>query len=117
MFDWMRDLMQDRDIAAANRSISHARIDSQTQLKTLEDRVDALVLMNHALLSLLRDRVGITDDELAARMHELDLADGRADGKMAQPTDSCIGCGRALSGRRARCMYCGAARVGDGLPR
>lgn len=115
MFDWMRDLYQQGRINETARSIGQARTEAGSELRALEDRVDALVLMNHALLSLLRERVGITDDDLAARMHELDMADGTWDGKMSQAPASCPGCGRPIVGQRTRCMYCGKPRSGGSV--
>jgi len=74
----------------------------------LEARLDRLALVTEALWTLLRERVGMTDEELIARVREVDLSDGVLDGKVKHPASTCPGCGRTLSRRHVRCIYCGA---------
>ena len=41
-------------------------------------------------------------------MGEIDLRDGKADGKMTRSDTDCFQCGRRLGKRRRNCLYCGA---------
>ncbi len=75
----------------------------------LERRLEKLTLVCQALFTLVRDRAGITEDDLARRVREIDLTDGRLDGRMA-PAFTCGACGRVTSRRHGRCLYCGAPR-------
>ncbi|MGH7163193.1 MAG: hypothetical protein ACREID_06900, partial [Planctomycetota bacterium] len=59
------------------------------------------------LWTLLKERLGLTDEQLAARMNELDLSDGALDGKVRRTGVSCPNCKRTISRRLPRCMYCG----------
>lgn len=77
------------------------------ELAELEARLERLVLLNLALWSLLKETNGLTDDALAARVREIDLLDGRLDGKARPPAENCAECGRALSRKHSRCLYCG----------
>ena len=75
----------------------------------LERRLEKLSLVCQALWTLVRDKTGVNDDDLARRIQELDLRDGRLDGKAAQAV-VCGACGRHYSKRRTRCLYCEAPR-------
>jgi len=50
----------------------------------------------------------VSDDELVQRITESDLSDGQLDGKVRRPPATCGGCGRTVSPRFPKCMYCGA---------
>lgn len=105
-------------LAQEELEINKAKADATNAVlraRELQDYVDQLVLATSAMWTILRDKLGVTDEELAARMAELDLADGKRDGKIARATAPCAKCGKALSGRRMRCMYCGEMRK-DALP-
>jgi hypothetical protein len=90
----------------AERGHSEAKSVGQ-RMEMLEDRVDTLTLVNMALWSLMQDRLGLTEDELAARVQRIDLRDGRADGKVAPSVGTCSACKRTMSARHRHCMYCG----------
>ena len=91
---------------------SAARASSKAQnvgrtIRILEDRVDALALTCQAMWELLRDRTKLTEDDLIAKVSEIDLRDGREDGKMGIGGAPCSNCGRILNKRHELCMYCG----------
>ena len=73
----------------------------------LEDKVDSLSLTCQALWEILRDRTKLTEEELLAKISEIDMRDGRADGKMGAKGGPCSKCGRVLNKRHLRCLYCG----------
>ena len=77
------------------------------ELARLQGDVDRLTLACAALWSLLKEH-GHTDEQLAARMQELDLRDGKLDGKLAPDVVTCTGCGRKSRPERKTCMYCSA---------
>ena len=85
---------------AAGRSLS--------AVNHLEARLERLALLTEALWTLLRERVGMTDEELLERIRDVDLSDGVLDGKVRRGTSECPGCQRVLSKRHDRCIYCGA---------
>lgn len=80
---------------------------AESGMKELERRTDRLALACQALLEILQERTGITEDEVRAKMDEIDLRDGHADGKISRQAAICAGCGKTIGSQRAECMYCG----------
>jgi hypothetical protein len=111
MIELFWDLYQQKQINDVTRTAISGAGDArraQTDVRLLETRVDALMLANTAMWSILRDRLKVTDDELNSRIRDIDLRDGRLDGKVATTVGVCSACGRAMSPRHPRCIYCGA---------
>jgi hypothetical protein len=77
----------------------------------LQSRIDTLVLINMAMWSLLRDKLELTEEELKEKVHEIDMLDGVADGKVTKHVLRCGECERIMSPRHKRCVYCGAERL------
>lgn len=77
------------------------------KMSRLDARMDALVLTNMALWTLLRDKLGLTDAQLEERVKQLDLADGQQDGKIRVQAWKCPKCDRPNSPRHRKCLYCG----------
>ena len=80
-------------------------------VRELADRIDRLQLVCTALWALLEEKTGLKAEDLAAKVNELDLADGKLDGKISRDIQSCEKCGRALSPRHQKCLYCGSAKL------
>jgi len=73
--------------------------------------IDKLFLITHALWELLKTEHGYTDEVLAQKVLEVDMADGRLDGKVAKTErPNCSSCGKKLS-RHPTCMYCGTVNI------
>lgn len=76
--------------------------------KQIAEQLDRTILACEAMWSILRDKLGVSDEELVARVNELDLTDGKLDGKMRKAMAvQCATCQRTVSKRFSRCMYCG----------
>ena len=86
----------------------YAAARAEGEVTELRFRLDRLALTTEALWSLLRDRVGITEDQLLARVREVDLSDGSLDGSVRHPTQACPRCHRLVAIRNVACIYCGA---------
>jgi hypothetical protein len=69
--------------------------------------LDRALLTIEAMWTLLRERLKVTDEELARRIVELDESDGILDGKVRRPPKDCPHCQRRIPGRFPRCLYCG----------
>jgi len=87
----------------------------QRRVKRLEEQVERLTLASIALAELLRDRLGVPQDDIEAKVHEIDLRDGRLDGKLSRPGPVCPGCQRANSPHRTACLYCGKPLPVEGI--
>jgi hypothetical protein len=82
--------------------------DSTREVKNLEERVDKLVLVCTSLWELLKERTDLTEEDLMSKVHEVDLRDGTADGKITVGLQKCHKCERTMSPKHRRCLYCGA---------
>ena len=81
------------------------------QIQQLEDRLDRLSLICVSMWSLLLERTDLTEQHLMDRVEQIDLLDGKADGKVTRTVQKCRQCGRTMSPRHRRCLYCGAAEL------
>jgi hypothetical protein len=79
----------------------------------VDARVDRALLTMEAMWTLLRDKLGLTDDQLADKVVELDLQDGQIDGKVRRPPLQCPTCHRTTIRRLASCIYCGTDIMPD----
>lgn len=105
------DLWQDY----RSRDIEHAANRAERAASSLEQRltgeVDSLRLACAAMWEILEERLGVTPKELAERMTQIDLRDGRLDGRMSTQAVACATCGRRMSARRAHCLFCGGTAL------
>ncbi len=109
MEDQIIDGILHRQIRHAQNDASTARRDareSQTAIQELEEQVGRLTLVCTALWSLLKQRLNLSDTELVAIIEEVDLRDGRRDGKHRPGGHACTSCGRTNSVRHRFCIYC-----------
>ena len=91
-----RAAMLARSAAAADGSLHTNRIED------LNERLDSMAIILRALVSLLEER-GLSAADLMAKIEELDLADGTADGRIKAGPVECSGCGgRSFSMQTAR---------------
>ena len=74
-------------------------------------RLDGLALVCVAMWSLLKDKTGLTEEDLLERVRQIDLADGQQDGAARRNVAKCPQCGRSMSSRHKRCLYCGAENL------
>jgi hypothetical protein len=99
------------------RRIGHVQADAtgarhkaeraEARVLELEKRTDRLALACQALLEILQEKAGISEDEVRTKMDEIDLRDGQPDGKISRQAVACGNCGKTIGSQRAECMYCG----------
>lgn len=93
--------------AEADAALGTRKAESvERRLEHLEERVNRLSMLNLALWSLLEEKAGLTEEELLNRVQEIDLRDGKLDGKVQSGIIECPQCHRPLSQRHRKCMYC-----------
>ncbi len=80
-------------------------------LRELEVQLERATLACEAMWSILKEKLGVTDMDLARRVNEIDLSDGLLDGRVRRTPVSCPKCHRTISPRSPKCMYCGQAVV------
>ena len=81
--------------------------DAAAKVDELEAQCDRALLVCEALWTVMRDKLGVSEDELVNRVNDIDLSDGRLDGKVRRPAWNCPKCNRTIARRFAKCMYCG----------
>jgi len=101
-------------IAEADQKATRAKSVAEQSSREMQHRVDALVLANAAMWSIMSEKLGVTEAQLIQRMRDLDAADGRIDGRAGPSKSSCKACRREVVPRNGLCIYCGAkvAEVG-----
>ena len=75
---------------------------------------ERLYLVVQAMWELLKDKAGLTDADLDAKVQEIDMRDGRLDGQDSTQTDplTCRQCGRTILSGQAQCSWCGTQAEG-----
>ena len=90
-----------------------ARESAMSSDKTLKN-TERLYLVVQAMWELLKDKAGLTDADLDAKVQEIDMRDGRLDGQDSTQTDplTCRQCGRTILSGQAQCSWCGTQAEG-----
>ena len=112
MFGLLWDLHQQGRIDQNARDLGSVRSESNALQRRLDDlrrQVEALSLTCMAMWSLLQGETGVTDAQLAERVREIHLRDGKLDGRARPGAQTCASCGRVMSPRHTRCMCCGSS--------
>ena len=100
------------DMERANHEVRKRRQEAAAiTISTLDERFDKLSLVCLAMWSLLQEKTHLTEEELMERVRAIDLADGVADGKVTRTVRQCTQCGRTMSPRHRKCLYCGAEEL------
>lgn len=105
------EVHQTQQIGAAERSAekaSNKASHAQSEVMRLTRQVNRLALACQAMWELVRDSTDLTEDELNAKILEVDLRDGKADAKMSKSIMPCPECGRNTNSGRSLCLMCGA---------
>jgi hypothetical protein len=72
----------------------------------IEEKVDRLALICRAMFELMQAS-GITEDQFKAKVLEIDLRDGQADGRITPKPKKCPKCEAMISPSFGRCLFCG----------
>jgi hypothetical protein len=111
VFELFWNLRQQQQIGSATTTATVAASDARAQQAALADlssRVERLALVTQAVSELLAERAQVSEADLIAKIHDIDMRDGVRDGRAAESTRSCPKCHRPNPGRRTTCLYCGA---------
>lgn len=70
--------------------------------------VNRLSLACQAMWELLRENSDLTESDLENKINDVDLRDGKADGKICIRVVTCSSCGKNTNSKRNTCIMCGA---------
>ena len=90
-------------VVANHMSVAGGSVEA---LAELDARVDRLLLVIEAMWGMMKEQ-GLTDEQLAARIAEIDNSDGVIDGRRVVPALTCKSCGSKVMGGLPRCQICG----------
>jgi hypothetical protein len=90
--------------AKRDASQNSARIHSEVQ--RLEAKINTLALISQSMWELIREKTDLSEKDLAEKINEVDLRDGRKDGKMTGKPITCPKCTRPTHSKVKVCMYC-----------
>lgn len=119
MIDLIFDIFQNNQIKNLNKSreIQNEKdryqdgrsTNIEARLQDLEKRHEQLKLVTLSLWSLLRDHSGLMESDLRRYVKDIDLLDGKLDGKVEYKKEkiNCSGCGRVQLSNALACAYCG----------
>lgn len=77
-------------------------------LDDLRAQVDRLQMICEGMWTLMKEKTGANEDELLRLIEEIDLRDGKVDGRASPAPVNCAMCGRVVSVRTSVCLFCGA---------
>ena len=112
LFNLAWDLHQQRQIREAKDDIQQTRTAAERagdEFADLERRTDILLLTCQAMWELLREQTGIDEGALLKKIQEVDLRDGKLDGRMGSSVVTCSKCGRTGRSNRRFYIYYGEA--------
>jgi len=107
-FDIFQQYRIEKSSRDAKQSVFEAKrksSDNEISIRTLEAKIDHLSLVCMAMGELLEE-VGFSKKMLLNKIEEIDLRDGKLDGKLA-PSNKCQSCSRKVAARHVSCLYCG----------
>ena len=81
---------------------------SQRDVENLEQKVEMLLMVTEALWAIVKKSHKLDDSYLSQVIEEIDLKDGKLDGKVGKtPPIKCSNCGKSITRGKTKCMYCG----------
>jgi hypothetical protein len=106
---WKRELKNER---LEKKEVARHSREHQVDL---ERRLEKLSLICRAMWTLIQEKANISEKELAQRTVEIDLLDGKADGRVSVPARDCSTCKRTIAPRHDACYYCGSRKLVDSV--
>lgn len=110
MIEFLWDISQQHQIGQAlddSGRANHKANSTTEQVRALEAGLQRISLASQAMWELLQERTGATGAELLQKISEIDLRDGRKDGKIGSTVVVCPQCARNVSSKKLSCIFCG----------
>ncbi len=117
MFDLFRDAHAGRsggDLGKKTLDAARAATDATARIVKLEQRYDQLRLISMAVWNLLKERLQLTDADLAKYVDELRAEAAAAEQERNPELIECTKCKRKIPAKSATCLYCGATTASAG---
>jgi hypothetical protein len=108
MWDMFQEI-RSNDLRAQQGDTQSSLKSASGDISELTRQVRKLALVNQALYELLKERTGITDEDLRRRVEAIDKRDGAANGRIDAAPLKCPECGGSFTAGALACQSCGAA--------
>lgn len=112
MLNSMWDVFQNFQIRETKHKAENAKqlaITSGNAISNVQAQLDTLVLANQAMWEILSKKLGVTESELVKLMSDIDLRDGKADGRITKTQiRQCSDCCHKIKKQRPNCYWCGS---------
>jgi hypothetical protein len=107
--------VNDPGARAAANSANQSASEAKSEVGELRAEIDRLLMVTEALWTILKEEHNLDENKLGDYIREIDLRDGRLDGRVAKTSGpaECPSCQRKLSRRHYKCIYCGAEVTPD----
>jgi len=92
---------------SASTEAQHMRKRQRLELEGLEEEIAHLRLITESLWELVSEVTGLTTEQLVQRINEVDMDDGKLDGRKVHPPVDCTGCHAKIAPGVSTCSYCG----------
>jgi len=102
----LHGLYQRKSIRELRSNQNTSDLEHSAELNELENRVEYLSLVCMAMAETFAE-LGFDQEKLAKKIEEIDLRDGKLDGKYVEIL-TCPSCNRKSTVKKKNCMYCGA---------
>ena len=96
-----------RTAEGAQKLARHQQVATREEFRLLEERLARLTLICKGAFELLLESGGVTERQVAERILEVDLRDGKADGRVTPRPKRCPKCGAGICAKFGRCLFCG----------
>jgi hypothetical protein len=96
-----------KDSSFWNDFVSVGSRPPRASVEQLEQRLERQLLVSRALWELLKKHSGLEENDLIAKVAEIDLRDGSLDHRLSSPLLDCPDCGKKVNARTRHCAYCG----------
>ena len=106
MFDLRREI-EAQAARSAGKIETRKPLGFQQEVRMLEANLAKALMIAEALWELVRDKLGLTEEDLNDKLYAIDMRDGQLDGKNERAVAECPQCRRNVSRRHPACLYCG----------
>ena len=99
------------------RSQKLAVNESELSVLSLRQDIEKLYMIVEALWGIVKHTTNLKDDDLAELVRQIDMQDGKLDGRNSDNTEikKCSQCGRTLLRGQSKCAYCGGDEATGGV--
>jgi len=111
------ELSQQRSVSKATSQAEAAAkrtVDLKAEVRELRRLVNKLMLVTQALWEIIAETNHLDEKLLIKKVNEVDLRDGKLDGKLKRAVKKCASCGRTLHREHSKCLYCGSESLQTG---